>query len=113
VSDITTYAGDTTTVDYTVMLNGEPVDLTGLTLKWAARRSYGDTEAVIQKETGDGITHTDPQAGKARLTLLPADTASLAVSTTCTLVWALRLYDGSDVYTVATGMLVINPVAER
>jgi len=113
MSDITTYAGDTTTVDYTVMLDNQPVDLTGLTLRWAARRSYGDAEAVIEKETGSGIVHTDTANGRARLTLLPADTAGLAVSSPATLVWALRLYDSNNIYTVATGLLVVQPVAQR
>ena len=113
MSDITTYAGDTTIVDYTVILNGAAVDLTGLTLRWAARRAYSDSAPAIVKETGSGIVYTDAAHGKVRLTLRPADTASLAISSPTTLVWALRLYDGSDVYTVATGQLIVQPVAQR
>jgi hypothetical protein len=113
MSDITMYAGDTTTVDYTVTLNGAAVDLTDLILKWAARQSYGDAKAVIEKGTGAGIVYTDAANGKAQLTLLPADTMNLAVSRPMTLVWALRLYDGTDIYTVATGLLTIQPVAQR
>ena len=113
MSDITTHAGDTTVVDYTVTLDGAPVNLTGLTLRWAARRSYSDSEAVIEKSTGSGIVHTDAAKGQARLTLSPSDTASLAVSGPAALVWALRLYDGGDVYTVATGLMTIQPVAQR
>jgi len=113
LSDIVMYAGDTTIADYTVSLNGTPVDLTGLTLKWAARWKPGDSVPVIEKATGSGIVHIDAVNGKARLTLVPADTAALAVSSVAILVWALRLYDASDIYTVATGLLVIEPAAQR
>lgn|GEM_PF-4656620 len=113
MADIATYAGDTTVVDYVVTVDGAAVNLTGLTLRWAARRNYGDAVPVIAKETGQGITHTDPPNGKAQLKLLPADTAGLAESGLTTLIWALRLYDGADVYTVATGLLTVQPVAQR
>ena len=67
MADIATYAGDTTVVDYVVTVDGAAVNLTGLTLRWAARRNYGDAVPVIAKETGQGITHTDPPNGKAQL----------------------------------------------
>ena len=98
---ITIHAGDTVKINYTVMLNGAPVNLTGLTLKWAARRSFSD------------ITYTDPANGIAQVTLLPSDTASLAVSVPATYYWTLRLYDGTNVYTVAEGVLEVHPVAQR
>jgi len=113
MNDIAIYAGDTVIIDYTIILNDAVVDLTGLTLKWAARLHYGDEIPAIEKVTGNGIVHVDAKNGKARLTLMPEDTANLAVSSTATLVWALRLYDNDNIHTVAAGLLIVQPVAQR
>jgi hypothetical protein len=111
VSGIAIYAGDSLAVDYTITLDGVAVDISTATLAWEAKYSYSDLVPVIQKTTGAGISHTNPTAGLATLRLLPADTSALATDSPVTLVWSLRLFAGDDVYTVATGLLVVEPAA--
>jgi hypothetical protein len=61
--------------------NGDPVDLTGSTLTFQVRRGVLDDDPLIEKATGDGITHAADQAGagkgQATLTLEALDTEDL------------------------------------
>ena len=75
--------GDAATRTITVLDGtGAAVDLTAVTLKFTAKRRASDAQAaaVIAKSTGAGIvnqTQSGATLGKATLTILSADTASL------------------------------------
>lgn len=102
--------GDTNNYTGTVRDSaGAVVDLTGATLRFTAKLSHadGDNDATtIRKTTGSGITHTNAAQGAYRITLAPADTASLAATTLY--VWDLQLTTGAgDVFTVDGGTLMI------
>lgn len=78
---------------------GATVDLTGRTLRWAAKRSYSDAAATISKATGGGgITPASPQSGAtkgvATIALTRTDTSGLPAYAT-TLVCSL-IDDDSD-----------------
>lgn len=76
--DFVMWAGDNKLIDVTVVDgDGVAVDITGATIKWVLAKTAGDS-ALVTKTTGDGITITDAAAGKFRVTLVPADTESLA-----------------------------------
>lgn len=93
-------SGDDIAIDVTVTDSDDAaVDITGCLIRWGARK-VGETSTAISKSTTDGgITITDGPAGQFRVSLDPADTASLsgvfeheaeltdltgAVSTVCT-----------------------------
>lgn len=71
--------GDTIRILVPVTRNNAPVDLTGATLYFTAKRRKTDldAEAVIQKSTLDGITITDELNGQAVIIIQPANTSFL------------------------------------
>lgn len=80
--------GDDKVYTITVLgADGLAADLTGCTVRWTAKRKRSDSQsaAVIAKSTavGEGIALASPQSGatkgKAYLTFVPADTASLTI----------------------------------
>jgi hypothetical protein len=97
--DVSVYEVDGTT----------PVDLTGATLRFTAKRrvSDADLDAVIELTTDDGtITVTNAGQGKARLDVPAAQTFDLTRD--LRLLWDLQITDIADkVRTVATGDLII------
>lgn len=68
------YAGDTKTV--TVTVSG--VDLTGASVKWAAKKSIYNVEPDIYKETADGLMIA--ASDSFVIALAPEDTAALVGS---------------------------------
>jgi hypothetical protein len=95
-----------------------PVDLTGRTLRFAAKHSFTDPDPpLIDKSTGNGITHLDQVAaetkGRAILKLVAADTSSLDPDRTSVLHYQIRLVIGTDPYVVEAGKLACQPVVDR
>lgn len=91
--------------------NEQPVDLTGASLWFTAKRSFehSDAEAVLQKTIGAGITLVDAVAGRADVKIDAADTAGLEARPV-PLVWDCQLRSASgDVSTVDAGVLVVEP----
>ena len=107
--DLNVYWGNTEVVDLTITADGVAVNLTGMSLVFTARDDYNGT-VLIQRDTTDGgIVITGALTGKARLTLTPTDTEELD-NRTYTVVYDVTLVDGTNVYTVLTGRLLVNPV---
>jgi len=83
--DFTTYAGEykEVTIGPVKGDDGQPVDLTGATIVWVAKRASTDTEAQVSKTTGDGITILDQgtDKGKFKITLDAADSDKLGGET--------------------------------
>lgn len=102
--------GDTRKLDATVTegKGGPAVNLTGVTLRFTARTSPEEATAVITKVTGTGIAHTDVAAGKARITIDPADTTGLPNTGDHTLHYDLQITTAAgEVYTLIRGLLFI------
>lgn len=68
INDIRLVQGDTYSSLITVIENGSPLDITGATFSFTAKRklSDADDDAIISK---DWSTHTAPTEGKTLLTL--------------------------------------------
>lgn len=75
--DLKMHAGDTKTIDITFQDDTVPVNITGATITFVVAHSPG-SPAVLTKATGGaGIVITNGVGGVARVTLSPADTATL------------------------------------
>lgn len=62
------YAGDTLIVHFSVTdRNGDPKDLTGASVEWAAARSRGDAPVLSDADTGVSLTIDDASGGVVRL----------------------------------------------
>ena len=111
---LTMTRGDSATITVTVVGgDGEPVDLTGKTLRFTAKASPADAqaEAIIAKSTDAGITHqaqTGATEGLADVTIDPADTVTVAAYPVA-FVYDVQLTDGANTYTTETGSLVVRP----
>ena len=107
--------GNTYAFDVAVTAAGVAVDLATKTLRFLAKSTYGDADAAakIAKATSSGIVHTDEDGGIARVTIAQADTASLDPTTMTVLYWDVKLIDGSNGYTVASGTLSVAPAVVR
>ncbi|WP_337102340.1 hypothetical protein [Paenibacillus sp. YIM B09110] len=93
------FAGDTKSVTVTVA----GVDLTGSTVKWAAKKSIYNAEPDVYKDTTDGITLADE--GKFVIALEPEDTAALSG----TYYHEAEVTDATgNVSTVLSGKITIN-----
>lgn len=106
--------GDSATIVLTVVDGaGAPLDLTGKTLIFTAKRAVVDPDpGVFQKRTGAGIAIRSPQSGATKgvadVAILPADTAGLPAYRT-TLIYDAELVDGGAVSTLETGTLTVAP----
>lgn len=107
--------GDTRTITITASNpDSTPYVLTGKTVRFTAKRKItdADTDAVISKVSGSGITvMSNPNDNKAVIAILPADTDF--ITNKIRLMCDVQIKDGSNVYTVATGTLTINPDVTR
>lgn len=100
--------GDTIDLEVIATRDGAPLDLTGTSIWFTAKRKLKDADenAIAQKTLGAGITVTDAEAGEALVTLDPADTAALTKETT--LYCDVQVVEASGrVTTVASGTLTI------
>ena len=76
-TDFEIYAGDDKLIEVAVLDKvGDPVSISGATIRWRASRSFGKAVA-ISKSTSSGISITDAANGEFQVTLTPSDTASL------------------------------------
>ena len=97
------FAGDSKVLVVTVRDGaGAVVNITGATLTWEAARSTEET-TVISKESGDGISITNPTGGVFEVTLDEADTDDLQGL----YYHEAELTQAGDTFTVLTGSLVI------
>lgn len=108
-----TYAirrGDTTYFRVTIEDADGPIDLTGKVLRFTAKRgiTHSDVQATIRKSTGSGIELVDGETGVAEITIDPADTATLPAGST-RLLFDVQLTSGSEVFTVVSGQLFVEP----
>ena len=92
---------------------GAPVNLTGMTMTFTAKRrpTDSDAQALIAKSTADGIViDVAPETGLATLTLDPADTEDLSPAQIGrSLYWDLQIDDmAGDVRTPLSGLLAIS-----
>lgn len=96
--------------------NDAPVDITGYAMTWTVKRSYSDadSEAVIRKTVGSGITFTAPVTGVFRLgPLLPTDTSGFEDSVVG-FVFDVQIVDlTGGVRTCAKGTLTVHPDSTR
>lgn len=101
--------GDTKYLHVRIANADGPLDLTGKTLRFTAKRSHSNTdaEAVTSKVSGDGIELME-ETGMAEIALDPADTRDLPARLV-RLVYDVQLKSGSEVFTVAAGTLTVNP----
>jgi hypothetical protein len=103
------YRGDSQVFDVVVTdLDGVAQDITTSDLRFTAKHRYqdDDTDAVIAKTLGDGIT-LGGGTGEATITLEPEDTDLLSKNTT--LEWDLQVTDSTgSVRTAARGRLIIS-----
>lgn len=76
--DQPTYLGEDLLIPFRIeRADGLPQDLTGWALTFTARDQLGDSQALVQKTTGSGITITDTAGGRGTITIARADTAAL------------------------------------
>jgi hypothetical protein len=112
MSNFTMTRGDSATFSGTVTLGGDPYDLSGAAHMWfTAKNKYvdSDEDAVFQKTLDDGITVVSPTAGLYSVAIVPADTEDVPKAKTI-LVWDVQIEDSEgNIYTMASGKLVINP----
>jgi hypothetical protein len=101
-----TRGDDATFVIVAVDALNKPVNLSGATLRFTAKKSRTDAVPTLSKSTGSGITHTDPANGQAELTFVPADTSSLYAP--IALIFDVQLTEGTGkVSTIILGVLQI------
>lgn len=104
------YRGDTADFDLVVTQNGSPVNLTGSTLRFTAKRRVtdGDADAIFSKSSASAteIEITDAVNGLATVHGLPADTAGLAGKTK--LFYDVQVTDSlGRVYTLDYGTITV------
>ena len=75
-TNLTMHAGDTKTIDIAFTDGGTPVIITGASIAFAVAWRPGGP-AILTKTVGAGIVITNAAGGLARVTLSPADTATL------------------------------------
>jgi hypothetical protein len=102
------WRGDTEVFDAAITVAGVPVNITGCSLKFTAKRSVTDTDAnaVFQLLTPVAITITNGPGGLCTISVASLDTSALTVPTLC--YCDLQLVDTlGNVSTTATGTLMI------
>lgn len=104
--------GDTYSFDARILLNGQPLDLTGGTVRMTAKWKVSDADnsAVFQLSSpASGITITDAVNGEITVTVAKTLTESLPAKTV-ELAYDIQWVDAStQVFTVLLGTLVIVP----
>lgn len=106
--------GDSRTLDLTATRpDGFPFDLSSISLWFTVKRGVDDADedALISKMTGDGIEITNGPAGRATISLTPAETSSLRGN--ASLVFDVQASDGTDVTTIAEGTIRVLPDVTR
>lgn len=81
----TLFRGDTIVIEGTVSQGGVPVNLTGYSIWFTAKKAITDADnatGAIQKTVGAGVEIVDAPNGQIRITLAPSDTATITQTTT-------------------------------
>jgi hypothetical protein len=115
MTDFTLSRGDTVDLAVVVTASGSAYSLVGCSIWFTAKSSYSlaDTGAQFQKTIGSGITVTNAALGRFSVRISPADTSSLGNSKTL-LVYDCQVKDASgNIYTIASGNLIILPDVTR
>ncbi len=108
MADLTITRARTAVFDIAVTSEGVAVDLSGKSLRFAAKSLIGSTDLMFSKATGAGITTNSPaSAGLATLQIDPADTSGLPDIQRTSAVWDLTLVDSTNVYQLDSGNLSI------
>jgi hypothetical protein len=114
--DIEARRGDTETYDLAITDRaGDPVNLTGSTVWFTAKRhtSDADDDAIITATQGDGLEITNAAQGELTLTLQPDDTSGLE-DRLVRLEYDVQLKDGTGrITTPLTGKLYVHPDVRR
>lgn len=98
VTDLFMYRGDDRVFTMTATINGAPLNITGATIKWTARRTPEEA-AVISKQTGgSGVAITDGPNGVFTVTIASADTTGFLVDES--LIWDAEITIGGAKRTV-------------
>jgi len=80
MTDLSVIRGDDETIDLTITDDeGDPVDLTGVSLWMTVKSNPADADAlaIFQKTIGDGITVTSTSDGTATINIEDDDTSPL------------------------------------
>lgn len=102
------WRGDTEVFDAAITVGGLPVNITGCTLRFTAKRSLqdSDADAIFQRITPTEIVITNGPGGLCQITVASTDTASETQDVRC--YCDLQLVDTlGNVSTTATGTLHI------
>jgi len=115
VADFIIYRGDTVVLSVTVTVKEEEYSLVGAEIWFTAKPSYStlDAAAQFQKTIGDGIAVTDAAKGKFTVTISATDTYSMASSKTILLYDCQVKESGGNVYTIASGNIIVMPDVTR
>lgn len=100
--------GDDETLSITVTNpDGTPYNLTGLPLRFVAKRSLllRDDQGEIVKTIGSGITVTNAAGGLAEVAIAGSDTR--AINAPAFLYWDLQIKQGGKNYTLAKGRVPV------
>ncbi len=111
--DLSCARGDTAEFRLTATKDGEPIDLTGGKVIFAARRGYASPVLFERtSDPGDGIViDADPTLGQAVIKLRPEDTLQLP-NDVVTLVYTIHVFtEGGDEWMVVRGGLEVGPIA--
>lgn len=115
MADFTINRGDTVDLAVVVTASGSAYSLVGCTIWFTAKTSFSlaDSGATFQKKIGSGITVTSAANGRFTVRISPTDTYSLGNSKTL-LVYDCQVKDASgNVYTVASGNIIVLPDVTR
>jgi len=101
--------GDSKTIPLTLSLNGyDPLNLTGAAIKFTVKQSPRDTQsdAVVAKSVGNGITVVNASGGQITIDFVPADTDTKEELLPMTFDIEVTLSGGSK-YTLHRGVFTI------
>lgn len=105
---ITMFRGDTQPLNLYVTSGGAPKSLSGVSLTFSTKYNRTDTTYVFQKTIGNGITVVSESGGTATILINSSDTSFLP-GTQTRLQYDVQYAKGSDIYTISSGVLVVNP----
>lgn len=105
---ITMFRGDTVSLNLYVTMGGAPKSLSGALLTFSVKYNRADSSYVFQKTIGSGITIDSESGGTATISIASSDTSFLP-GTQMKLQYDVQYAKGSDVYTISSGVLVVNP----
>lgn len=92
--DIEIRNGEAVTLDVTCFTDISLLDITSLDLRFYVKRNelILDSNALITKTVGDGITIVDGEAGQATISINSSDTQLLSNEITHKFYWVLKVY---------------------